>query len=139
MPYILFSRPMLSCARVWAFLEQIDAAEADRCRSERCSRCGDRLRSATYPRKPHALAPALRDNVRRFSFCCAACRGRTTPPSVRFFGRRFSVAPVFLAASLLILSGSAPFEKASQIWGIPAVALRRWRRSLREGFPAAAA
>ena len=134
-----FPGATLSCARIWALLERVDAAEADRCRSERCPRCGERLHSATYPRKPHALAPALRDNVRRFSFCCALCRGRTTPPSVRFFGRRFRVAPVFLAASLLILGGSAPVETASRMWGIPAVTLRRWRRWWREGFPATAA
>ena len=99
---------------------------------------GDRLRSATYPRKPHALAPALRDNVRRFSFCCAGVsRLRTTPPSVRFFGRRFSVAPVFLAASLLILSGSAPVETASRIWGmsIPGFSTRQKRIGRLNGWP----
>ena len=49
------------------------------------------------------------------------------------------MAPVFLAASLMILSGSAPVETASRIWGIPAVTLRRWRRWWREDFPATAA
>ena len=70
MSHNLFSRSMLSCARNWAFLEKVDAVEADRSRSEGCGHCGGRLHSATYPRKPHALAPALRDDVRRFSFCC---------------------------------------------------------------------
>ena len=139
MSHIPFPGSTLSCARIWALLEQIDATEAARCRSGRCPRCGDRLHSATYPRKPHALAPALREDVRRFSFCCAACRGRTTPPSVRFFGSRFRVAPVFLAACLTVLSGSAPVETASRIWGIPAVTLRRWRLWWREDFPATAA
>ena len=134
-----FPGSMLSCASTWALLEQIDAAEAERCRSEGCEHCGGRLHGARYPRKPHALAPALRDDVRRFSFCCAVCRRRTTPPSVRFFGRRFRVAPVFLAASLLILSGSAPLATASWMSGIPEVTLRRWRRWWREGFPATAA
>ena len=45
---------------------------------------------------------------------------------------------MFLAASLMILSGSAPVETASRIWGIPAVTLRRWRRWWREDFPATA-
>ena len=134
-----FPGSMLSCARIWALLEQIDAAEAARRRSEGCGHCPGRLHSATYPRKPHALAPALRDDVRRFSFCCAVCRCRTTPPSVRFFGRRFRVAPVFLAASLLVLTGSAPLATASRMWGIPEVTLRRWRRWWRETFPATAA
>ena len=139
MSHNLFCCSMLSCARIWAFLEQIDAAEAARCRSERCPRCGDRLHSARYPRKPHALAPALRDDVRRFNFCCDGCRCRTTPPSVRFFGRRFRVAPVFLAASLLVLTGSAPVATISRMSDIPEITLRRWRRWWRETFPATAA
>jgi len=139
MSHIPFPGSTLSCARIWALLEQIDAAEAARSRSEGCEHCPSRLHSAKYPRKPHALAPGLRDDVRRHSFCCAECRLRKTPPSVRFFGRRFRVAPVFLAASLMILSGSAPVETASRIWGIPAVTLRRWRRWWREDFPATAA
>ena len=112
----------LSCARIWVLLEQIDSAEAARCRSERCPRCGERIHGATCPRKPHALAPGLRDDVRRHSFCSAACRLRKTPSSVRFFGRRFRVAPMFLAACLMILSGNAPVDTASRMWGIPAVA-----------------
>lgn len=136
MSHIPFPGSTLSCARIWALLEKIDAAEAARCRSEGCERCPGRLHGATYPRKPHALAHALRDGVRRFSFRCAACRGRTTPPSVRFFDRRYGVAPVFLAACLTVLSGSAPVETASRIWGIPAVTLRRWRRWWQADFPA---
>lgn len=134
-----FPGSMLSCARVWALLEKIDAAEADRCRSEGCEHCPGRLHSARYPRKPHALAPGLRDDVRRHSFCCDGCRLRKTPPSVRFFGRRYRVAPVFLAACLMILGGSAPVETASRIWGIPAVTLRRWRLWWQADFPATAA
>ncbi len=139
MSHIPFPGSTLSCARIWAFLGQVDAAEADRCRAEGCEHCPGRLHSATFPRKPHALAPGLREDVRRFSFCCAACRGRTTPPSMRFFRSRFRVAPVFLAASLTVLGGSVAVEKASSMWGIPAVTLRRWRRWWREGFPATAA
>ena len=135
MSHILFSGSMLSDARVWALLKHIDAGEAQRCRSKDCPRCGHGLHSATYPRKPHALAPSLRGDVRRFSFCCVDCRRRVTPPSVRFFGRRYRVAPVFLAVSVLVLAGSAPLETASRMWGIPVMTLRRWRRWWREMFP----
>jgi len=131
-----FPGSTFSCTRIWALLEQIDATEADRCRSEGCEHCPGRLHSAKYPRKPHALAPSLRDDVRRHSFCCAECRLRKTPPSVRFFDRRYRVAPVFLAACLMILRGSAPVETASRIWGIPAVTLRRWRLWWQADFPA---
>lgn len=59
----LFSRSVLSCARTWAFPEQVYAADADRCRSEGCLHCPGRLHSARCPRNPHALAPAFRDDV----------------------------------------------------------------------------
>ena len=112
MSHVPFPGSTLSCACIRAVLEQIDAAEAARSRSEGCEHCPGRLHGATYPRKPHALAPGLRDGVRRHGFCCAACRLRKTPPSVRFFDRRYRVAPVFLAACLTVLSGSAPVETA---------------------------
>ena len=102
----LFGDSSFSNARVWAFLKTIDAAEAETYRSAGCPRCGGELHSPTYPRKPHGLAPELRDDSRRFSFCCAACRRRVSPPSSRFFGRRFRVAPLFLVVSVLMLAGT---------------------------------
>ena len=107
MSHRLFGDSSFSNARVWAFLKTIDAAEAERCRSAGCPHCGGELHSASYPRKPHGLAPALRGDARRFSFCCAECRRRVTPPSSRFFGRRFRVAPLFLVVSVLVLTGGA--------------------------------
>ena len=57
MSHTLFARSTFSNARAWAFLKQVDAAEARVCRSAGCPRCGRVLHSATYPRKPHGLAP----------------------------------------------------------------------------------
>ena len=105
MSHRLFQGSIFSNARVWAFLKQVDEAEAARCRSTGCGHCGAVLHSATYPRKPHGLAPELREDARRFSFCCADCRRRVKPPSVRFFGRRFRVAPLFVVVSALALTG----------------------------------
>lgn len=130
-----FPGSILSCSRTWAFLTRIDAMEAERVRSEGCPRCGSCLDSAPYPRKPHGLAVSLRDGVLRFSFCCRDCRRRQTPPSVRFFGRRFRVAPVFLAACVAVLEGSTPLKSASRMSGVPVTTLRRWRRWWREMFP----
>ena len=130
-----FSGSILSCARIWTFLTRIDAAEADRCRLEGCPRCGGCLDGASYPRKPHGLAASLREGVRRFSFCCRDCRRRETPSSVRFFGRRFRVAPVFLAASFLVQRGGFRLTTVSECLGIPVSTLRRWRRWWREMFP----
>ena len=121
-----FPGSILSCARTWTLLTQIDAMEAERVRSEGCPHCGSCLDSATYPRKPHGLAVSLRDGVLRFSFCCRDCRRRQTPPSVRFFGRRFRVAPVFLAACVVVLEGSTPLAAASRMSGVPVTTLRRW-------------
>ncbi len=123
------------CARIWTFLTRIDAAEAERCRLEGCPRCGGCLDGASYPRKPHGLAASLREGVRRFSFCCRDCRRRETPSSVRFFGRRFRVAPVFLAASFLVQRGGFRLTTVSECLGIPVSTLRRWRRWWREMFP----
>ena len=135
MSHKLFRHSILSNARVWAFLKQVDEAGAEACREAGCPRCGGDLHSARYPRKPHGLAAELRDDVRRFSFCCADCRRRVTPPSARFFGRRFRVAPLFLMVSALVLGGGARLETISRKWGIPTVTLRRWRRWWRETLP----
>ena len=62
MSHKLFGQAILSNARVWDFLEQVDAAEAEACRAVGCPRCGGALHSATYPRKPHGLAAELRDD-----------------------------------------------------------------------------
>ena len=122
-------------ARVWAFLKRVDETEAAACRAAGCSLCGGGLHSATYPRKPHGLAPELREDVRRFSFCCADCRRRKTPPSCRFFGSRFRVAPLFLLVSVLVLAGGVRLETVGREWGIPVQTLRRWRRWWQETFP----
>ncbi|MDE2973763.1 MAG: transposase [Gemmatimonadota bacterium] len=136
MSHTLFVRSTFSNARAWAFLTQVDAAEAQRCRSRGCPHCGAVLHSATYPRKPHGLAPELRDDARRFSLCCADCRRRVKPPSSRFFGRRFRVAPLFVVVNALALAGGARLEAIARQWRIPVLTLRRWRRWWRESFPA---
>ncbi len=136
MSHIVFPGSILRDERIWTVLCEIDLAEAARCGAAGCRLCGHRLHSATYPRKPHGLAPSLGAGVRRLSFCCCECRSRTTPPSVRFFGRRFRVAPVFVGLSVRLLGGSAPVGTASRLLGVPVSTLRRWRRWWRTVFPA---
>ena len=135
MSHKLFRHSILSNARVWDFLKQVDAAEAEACREAGCPRCGAVLHSATYPRKPHGLAADLRDDVRRFSLCCSVCRRRVKPPSVRFFGRRFYVGALFLLVSALALSGGVRLQTIARRRGVPASTLRRWRRWWLEAFP----
>ena len=119
MSHTLFARSTFSNARVWAFLKQVDAAEARVCRSAGCPRCGGVLHSATYPRKPHGLAASLRHDARRFSFCCAACRRRVTPPSSRFFGRRFRVAPLVYLLGVIRGRSARSRLLRSLIWLLP--------------------
>ena len=135
MSHKLFRHSILSNARVWEFLKQVDAAEAKTCRDTGCPRCGSALHSATYPRKPHGLAANLRDDVRRFSLCCSVCRRRVKPASVRFFGRRFRVGALFLVVSALALSGGVRLQTIARKWGIPFSTLKRWRRWWLEAFP----
>ena len=135
MSHKLFRHSILCNARVWDFLKQVDAAEAQACRAAGCPRCGGALHSATYPRKPHGLAADLRDDVRRFSFCCSLCRRRVKPPSVRFFGRRFHVGALFLVVSALAVTGGVRLQTIARRWGVPAPTLKRWRRWWLEAFP----
>jgi len=135
MSHKLFHRSILSNARVWDFLKQVDAAEAQACREAGCPHCGGALHSATYPRKPHGLAAELRDDVRRFSLCCSVCRRRVKPASVRFFGRRFYVGALFLLVSALALAGGVRLQTIARRWGIAASTLKRWRRWWLEAFP----
>ena len=135
MSHKLFRHSILSDARVWDFLKQVDAAEAQRCREAGCPRCGSALHSATYPRKPHGLAAALRDDVRRFSLCCSVCRRRVKPGSVRFFGRRFYVGALFVVVSALAVAGGVRLQTIARRWGIPSSTLKRWRRWWLEVFP----
>ena len=136
MSHTLFRHSMLRNAVVWAWLREVDEAEAARCREAGCGHCPGKLHSATYPRKPYGLAAGLRDGgTRRFSFCCADCRRRATPASVRFYGRRFYLGALFLLVSALALRGGVRLETIARKWRIPVVTLRRWRRWWQEAFP----
>ena len=137
MSHTLFQHSMLCNALVWAWLHEVDEAEAARCREAGCRHCPGKLHSATYPRKPYGLAPELRDEgTRRFSFCCAECRLRATPPSARFFGRRFYLGALFVLVSALVLRGGVRLQTVKRKWGIPVATLRRWRTWWLEAFPA---
>ena len=75
--------------RLYDYLLAIDHELAGHARRVGCPRCGGRLDSATYPRKPRGGASRFgAEHSRRLRFCCAACHKRVTPPSVRFLGRR---------------------------------------------------
>lgn len=87
---------------------------------------------ADYPRVPRGAPEGLDAswNSRR-SFCCAVegCRGRSTPPSVRFLGRKVYVGAVVVLATALQHGPSKKSVTAlSSLLGITRRTLVRWRR-----------
>ena len=97
---------VLRDTRFFDLLYILDRDLADQTRTPGCA-CGGRLHQAHYLRKPRGgpadLSP---DWERRFSFCCDrdGCRRRSTPPSLRFLGRRvyFGVAVVLVTGSIFV-------------------------------------
>ena len=107
-------------------------------RTARCWLCGGALHSASYDRKPRGCPPGLgQEYAERFSFCCAAdaCRKRTTPPSLRFLGRKVYLATVVTLISAM-LQGTTPARLArlSTVPGIDRRTLARWRAWWRSSF-----
>jgi hypothetical protein len=100
--------------------------------------CGGSLHQSNYPRSPFGLSAELRFAYQqRFSFCCNDCRRRTTPPSVRFFGRRWYPAPVLILISVLMLSiNEYRLTQIKRHFGITMSesTWKRWRRWWRDSF-----
>ena len=122
---------LLADARRYTFLFACDqdlAAEAQRAG---CA-CGGVLHVADFPRKPRGgpadLGP---EHDRRLSFCCAreGCRGRVTPPSVRFLGRRVYFGAVVALVSAM-RHGPTPrrVTAVGAHLGVSRRTLARWRR-----------
>lgn len=130
---------LLNDTRFFDLLYRFDQDLADQARAQGCP-CGGRLDRADYPRKPRGgpadLSP---DQEMRQSFCCHrdGCRSRTTPPSLRFLGRRvyFGVAIIVLAA---MTHGASPRRVAAlrAELGVDRRTLARWQRWWRDDFPA---
>lgn len=89
-----------------------------------CPRCGGKLDTSQFPRKPRGLGE---EESRRFSLCCRSegCRHRVTPPSLRFLGQKVYSAWVVI----LVLEFGAELGLASAICRRT---LSRWRSFWRE-------
>lgn len=118
---------------IFPFLATIDEELAALERAKGCARCGSRqFHCGDYPRKPRGCPAVFREAFgKRLSICCARCRKRLTPPSVRFFGRRVYVAP---ALALVSPRGTSSGPCLSRELGVPVRTVQRWRRWWREGF-----
>lgn len=126
-------------ASFYEMLEQMDRDLAQAAREARC-RCGGRLDSARYPRKPRGGPSDLGPGYEwRLSFCCAVegCRQRVTPPSVRYLGRR-----VYLGCVVVLMTameqglGPRRVARLHAHLGVGLRTLRRWRQWWRERFVA---
>ncbi len=118
-------------ASFWFTLSQLDRFIADQVKSHGCPHCAGKLHVANYPRKPRGEHRAILgpDFTQRLGFCCSVCRLRTTPPSVRFLGRK-----VYLGSTIPLLSADLNAVSQEQrdtlldALEVPAQTLHRWRR-----------
>jgi len=88
---MLLYQALLADAKFHEQLLAFDRDLAARRRAAGCPDCGGALHSANYRRKPRGRPAALgEEHDQRFSFCCSVdgCRDRSTPPSLRFLGRK---------------------------------------------------
>lgn len=122
----------------WDFLFEVDEDLAAQTRQGGCS-CGGRLHCANYWRKPcGGSTPLPKSYQRRLSFCCNqdGCRKRSTPPSVRFLGRK-----VFLGAVVVLVAamrqGPSPrrVQELTELFGVDRRTIARWCTFWREHFP----
>jgi hypothetical protein len=124
-------------ASFWQFLFTVDEDLARTAKSRGCA-CGGRLHGAKYPRKPRGAGDLPEDYHRRLSFCCDrdGCRKRTTPPSVRYLGRK-----VYLGAIVILVAamrqGPAPrrVRELTKLFGADRRTIARWQVFWREHFP----
>lgn len=122
---------LLRDSRFFETLLRFDEELAEQARAAGCRSCSGPLHRADYRRKPRGgpgdLGPS---HERRRSFCCAreGCRRRTTPPSLRFLGRRVYFGPVFVVVSALV-HGLSPRRVARlrEQLGLDRRTLGRWR------------
>jgi hypothetical protein len=110
-------------------LVSIDRDISIKTQEKGCTSCGGKLHQADYPRSPFGVNTAFREHYRsRFSLCCMQCRRRATPSSVRFFGRCWYVAPLFLLINALMGQSSTCAAKDFQKQLGVVVNKRTWKR-----------
>lgn len=127
---------LLTDATFFEALTAIDQDLAATAHADGCRRCRGRLHHGDYRRKPRGGPAGLPASYEtRTSFCCARCRKRRTPPSVRFLGRRVYLAAVVVLAGVL-RQGPTPWRVARlrDLLGVSADTLARWHRWWRDAF-----
>jgi hypothetical protein len=129
---------LVTDARLWPFLLDLDRDLAEGTREGGCPSCGAPLHRADYPRKPRGAEGLPEEYSRRFSFSCSAdgCRRRATSPSVRFLGQK-----VYLKVLVLLVTamrqGPTPrtFRELERLFSISRRTVRRWQSWWQNHFP----
>ena len=127
-----------STASFWSFLLAVDEDLAETVRNRGC-RCGGRLHSADYLRKPRGFAVRLPQlQCFRSSFCCDrdGCRKRATPPSTRFLGRKVYAGVIVILISAM-RQGPTPrrVRELSERFGADLTTITRWQTFCANTFP----
>jgi hypothetical protein len=118
----------------FALLLKIDQEQAELTRAAGCA-CGGRLDRANYPRKPRGCRAELMATFAiRFSFCCDACRKRTTAMSVRFLGRRVYLGVMVVLSSSRHAGSNSGAPGLAGSLNVPLRTLERWRLWWTEAF-----
>ena len=129
---------ILQDSSFYIVLKTIDQDIAAKTRDNHCQKCAGHLHVANYHRKPRGEPKRLpQDFSLRYSFCCSreGCRIRTTPPSVRFMGRRVWLAPIFIVAAML-MGDSSPkkIRHFMRELGVSYDLVRKWRKWWQQVF-----
>lgn len=126
---------LVSDASLPTVLRRVDKLHAEEVARAGCAWCGGVLHRAEYARKPRGPWRLGREHASRESWCCSACRRRTTPASVLYFGRRWYIGPVVVLLAALV-HGPTPWrlKRICEMWAVSADTVRAWRRWWREAF-----
>jgi hypothetical protein len=133
------SHKFLFNASFYTVLMSIDRELAEKERRKGCCHCGGKLHQSHYPRSPLGVPIEFRFHFEeRFSFCCFNCRKRSTPSSVRFFGRRWFPGPIFILISALMMGiNERRLAQIKRHFGVVVSesTWKRWRYWWRKVFP----
>ena len=135
---------ILQSPKQYQHLERVDKDIAAEYAFSPCDKCPPTrqkrgtLHYSGYERKPRGMAAGKEPaKCVRDSFCCSAegCRKRTTPPSVRFLGRRVYLA-VVVALVAAMRQGPNPvrMKVLYEHLGVDRSTVARWCRWWREDF-----
>lgn len=120
---------ILGNGKFFSALEQADKDIAEAVRAAGCA-CGGALHRADYARKARGdLGDAEHAVSRRISLCCAVdgCRKRSTPPSLRFLGRKVYAGAIIIAACAVWIASTARALLAEEaLLGVSRRTIRRW-------------